>query len=195
MDRGAWYAAVHGVAKSRTWLSDFSLTFHFHALDKKMATHSSVLAWRIPGIGEPGGLPSMGSHRVRQDWSDLAAAAAGGPFTSMSWKCPFILEVIRWEKNNVMLEFAWFKGSEHWMKERWHLSSITCRQKNGQINGQSTVLPSEAGQWCFSVLISWDGGPVEGGLQRWSCWIRWNKLWAVSVLDWPPACLMAQGHC
>ena len=61
---------------SRTRLSDFNFTFHFHALEKEMATHSSVLAWRIPGTGEPGGLPSMASHRVRHDWSDLAAAAA-----------------------------------------------------------------------------------------------------------------------
>ena len=61
MDRGAWKAAVHGVARSRTRLSDFTFTFHFHALEKEMATHSSVLAWRIPGTGEPGGLPSMGS--------------------------------------------------------------------------------------------------------------------------------------
>ena len=60
MDGGAWWAAVHGVAKSRTRLSDFTFTFHFHALEKEMATHSSVLAWRIPGTGEPGGLPSMG---------------------------------------------------------------------------------------------------------------------------------------
>ena len=64
MDRGAWYAAVHGVAKNRALLSDFTFTFHFHALEKEMATHSSVLPWRIPGMGEPGGLPSMGSHRV-----------------------------------------------------------------------------------------------------------------------------------
>ena len=73
MDGGAWWAAVHGVAKSRTWLSDFTITFHFHASEKEMATHSSVLACRIPGTGEPGGLPSMGSHRVGHDWSDLAA--------------------------------------------------------------------------------------------------------------------------
>ena len=67
MDRGAWQTAVHGVAKSRTRLSDFPSTFHFHALEKEMATHSSVLAWRIPGTGEPDGLPSVGSHRVRHD--------------------------------------------------------------------------------------------------------------------------------
>ena len=77
MDRGAWWAAVHGVTKSRTWLSEFLFNFHFHALEKEMATHSSVLAWRIPGMGEPGGLPPMGSHRVGHDWSDLAAAAEG----------------------------------------------------------------------------------------------------------------------
>ena len=75
MDGGAWWAAVHGVAGSRTRLSDFTFTFHFHALEKEMVTHSSVLAWRIPGMGEPGGLPSMGSHRVGYDWSNLAAAA------------------------------------------------------------------------------------------------------------------------
>ena len=67
MDGGAWWAAVHGVAKSQTRLSDFTFTFYFHALEEEMATHSSVLAWRIPGTGEPGGLPSMGSHRVRHD--------------------------------------------------------------------------------------------------------------------------------
>ena len=76
MDGGAWWAAVHEVAKSRTRLSDFTLTFHFHALEKEMATHSSILAWKIGGTGEPGGLPSVVSHRVGHDWSDLAAAAA-----------------------------------------------------------------------------------------------------------------------
>ena len=76
MDRAAWKAAVHGIAEGRTRLSDFTFTFHFHALEKEMTTHSSVLAWRIPGMGEPSGLPSMGSHRVGHDWSNLAAAAA-----------------------------------------------------------------------------------------------------------------------
>ena len=67
MDGGAWLAAVHGVTKSWTRLSDFTFALHFQALEKEMATHSSVLAWRIPGMGEPGGLLSMGSHRVRHD--------------------------------------------------------------------------------------------------------------------------------
>ena len=75
MDGGAWKAEVHGVAEGRTRLTDFTFTFHFHALEKEMATHSSVLAWRIPGTREAGGLPSMGLHRVGHDWSDLAAAA------------------------------------------------------------------------------------------------------------------------
>ena len=76
MDGGAWWAAVHGVAKSQTRLSNFTFTFHFHALQKEMATHSSVLAWRIPGMAEPDGLLSMGSQRVRHDWNNLAVAAA-----------------------------------------------------------------------------------------------------------------------
>ena len=75
MDGGAWWAAFHGVLKSRTQLRDFTFTFHFYALEKEMATRSSVLAWRIPGTGEPGGLPSVGSHRVGHDRSDAAAAA------------------------------------------------------------------------------------------------------------------------
>ena len=75
MDGEAWKAAVRGVAEGQTQLSNFTFTFYFHALEKEMATHSSVLAWRIPGTGEPGGLLSMGLQRVGHDWSDLAAAA------------------------------------------------------------------------------------------------------------------------
>ena len=82
MDGGAWWAAVHGVAKIQTWLRDFTLTFHCPALEKEMATRSSVLAWRIPWTEEPGGLLSMGLHRVGHDWSDLAAAAAAVPCSS-----------------------------------------------------------------------------------------------------------------
>ena len=87
MDRGARWAAVHGVTKSRTGLSDFTFTFHFHAFEKEMATHSSVLAWRIPGTAEPGGLPSMWSHRVGHDWSDLAAAETGGNGQTLFHRC------------------------------------------------------------------------------------------------------------
>ena len=94
MDRRSLVGCIHGVTKSRTWLSDFTFTFHFHTLEKEMATHFSVLAWRIPGTKEPGRLPSMGSHRVGHDWSDLAAAAcplreyAIQPFHSVSPTSP-----------------------------------------------------------------------------------------------------------
>ena len=82
MDGGAWWVpAVHEVAKNWTQLKDFPFTFHFHTLEKEMATHSSVLTWRIPGTGEPGGLPSLGSHSVGHNWSDLAAAAAAATAT------------------------------------------------------------------------------------------------------------------
>ena len=76
MDGGTWWAAVHRVTRNQTRLRDFTFTFHFHALEKEMATHSSVLAWRIPGTGEPAGLLSIGAHRVGHDSSNLAAAAA-----------------------------------------------------------------------------------------------------------------------
>ena len=94
MDGGACWAAVHGVAKSRTRLSDFTFTFHFSALEKGTATHSSVLAWRIPGTGEPGGLPSMASHRVGHDWSDLAAAAASASLPEFGNKTLSLAEVL-----------------------------------------------------------------------------------------------------
>ena len=77
MDGGVWWAAVHGVAKSRIRLSDFTFTFHFHALEKEMAAYSSVLAWRIPGTGEPGGLPSMGSQS-RTQLSNFTYSLDGG---------------------------------------------------------------------------------------------------------------------
>ena len=97
MDGGAWKAAVHGVTEGQTRLSDFIFTFHFHALEKGMATHSSVLAWRIPGMGEPGGLPSMGSHRVGHDYSNLAAAAEGPGFDNFGFDnyCGFQLGFLR----------------------------------------------------------------------------------------------------
>ena len=89
MDGGAWWAAVSGVAKSRTRLSDFPFTFHFHALEKEMAAHSSVPAWRIPGMGEPGGLPSVGSHRVGQRLKRLSISSNVRLLFIVSCKSPF----------------------------------------------------------------------------------------------------------
>src|SRR5574337_301261 len=89
MDGEAWWAAIHGVAKSQTRLSAFTFTFYFHALEKEMATHSSVLAWRIPGMGKPGGLPSMGSHRVGHDRSEEHTSELQSPLNLV---CRILLE-------------------------------------------------------------------------------------------------------
>ena len=112
MDGGAWWAAVHGVEKSQTWLRNFPFTIHFHSLEKKMATHSSIPAWRIPGTGELGGLPSMGLHRVRHDWSGLAAAAA----TAAAWFIgKMIIQNIKWyhlwyyKNKSLELELKWLQ--------------------------------------------------------------------------------------
>ena len=104
MDGGAWWAAVHEVAKSWTGLSDFTFTSHFHALEKEMATHSSVLAWRIPGTGEPGGLPSIGSHRVWYNWSDITAAAAAAALVEhhvygIIWKCWLTFNILHMDSS------------------------------------------------------------------------------------------------
>ena len=106
MDGGAWKAAAHGVTEGRTRLSDFTFTPYFHALENEMATRSSVLAWRIPGAGEPGGLPSMGSHRVGHDWSDLAAAAVilrqnFQPFLTMFWVLSESKEIFEFSNSDV----------------------------------------------------------------------------------------------
>ena len=144
MDGGAWWATVHGVAKSQTRLSDFNFTFHFHVLEKAMATHSSVLALRIPGMGEPCGLLSMRSHRVGHDWSDLAAAAA--PFGLLF---PFNLNRINtfftlWLHVHEMRANYFFFGKEEntnekdmegkWEREggsiRWVCISVRVLQRN-----------------------------------------------------------------
>ena len=102
--------AVHGVAEGRTQLSDFTFTFHFHALEKEMAIHSSVLAWRISGTGDPGGLPSLGSHRVVHDWSDLAAAAAvWASHVWVNWTQP--VSLARWRPVSLA---AAIRGQQCW---------------------------------------------------------------------------------
>ena len=112
MDWGAWWATVHGVARSRTRLSNFTFTFPFHELEKEMATHSSTLAWRIPGTEEPGRLPSMGSHRVGHDWSDLAAAAA--PLTRSLIKIPGSC-IVQQHLNREYSRQSWlFTGKSQW---------------------------------------------------------------------------------
>ena len=95
-----FWSHERGVTESWTWLSDFTFTFHFHALEKEMATYSIILAWRIPGTVEPGGLPSMGSHRVGHDWSDLAAAATADNYLSKKFlllrKCQIYTDINPW---------------------------------------------------------------------------------------------------
>ena len=122
MDRGAWWAAAHGVEKSWTRLSDYTFTFHFHALEKEMATHSSVLAWRISGTGEPGGLPSMGSHRVEHDWSDSSSSSS---LLIRSAPIPSLFSGHISPENGLWTRFlrGWLVCAYLW--------SYVCRQKEG----------------------------------------------------------------
>ena len=136
MDGGAWWAAVHGILKSWTRLSDLTFPFNFHALEKEMATHSSVLAWRIPGTGEPGGLPSMGPHRVRHDWSNLAAAAV----TIYLRVFPVVLLV----KNSLA------KCRKH-KKRRHNWSDLACTMYLGTINKSYNLMITEL---CIEYILS-----------------------------------------
>ena len=125
IDGGAWWAAVQGVTKSRTRLSDFTFTFNFHALEKEMATHSSILAWRIPGTGEPSGLPSMGLHRVGHDWSDLAAAAA-------AYTMEYYSAIKKWKRaifNNIDGLGGHYAKWNKTEKDKYHISLICGIQK------------------------------------------------------------------
>ena len=155
MDGGAWWAAVHGVAGGRTRLSDFTFTFHFHALDKEMATHSSILAWRIPGTGEPGGLPSMGWHRVGHDWSNLAAAAAAlvtliclvalsevPPFLNsriLSFTYLFIAQT-SWRSNTLSMLRAAIITYISWYLWIWVVDIKSSILASSEVNGTSTCL-------------------------------------------------------
>ena len=125
MDGGAWWAVVHGVAKSRTQLSDFTFTFYFPALETEMATHSSVLAWRIPGTAELGGLPSMGSHRVGHDWSDLAAERPsvlrfmGSQRVRHDWATE-----LNWTEYSIVWIYTALYLSTHRLKDNWVVSKF-----------------------------------------------------------------------
>jgi len=154
MDGGAWWATVHGVSKSWTQLSNFTFPFHFHALEKEMATHSRVLAWRIPGTGEPGGLPSVGSHRVGHDWSDLAAAAAFalGEFFQSEDLCLFGL--ISFTNFPYLLRFLFGTPFRWWLEFKWSLPSTSlyltfiC-----SISGRSSAI-WENSRLCLQVTAS-----------------------------------------
>ena len=140
----------HGVAKSRTWLSDFTFTLHFHALEKEMAAHSSVLAWRILRTGEPGRLPSLGSHRVGHDWSDLAAAATTVAlcdlihYQSSAWQVT--LESWAWISfpyYRCMLKFplkcSYFQSEIHHLPQMAHFLCVLVRFCS--LNQQTLKLP------------------------------------------------------
>ena len=139
MDGGAWWAAVNGIAKRWTRLSDFTFTFHFHALEKEMATHSSILAWRIPGTAEPGGLPSMGSHRVELKW--LSSSSSKYVFTG---------------GNTVYIEFSTIWSLRHPLG---FLEHIACRLQGTSLVAQMVMnLPVMQETWVQS--LGWED-PLE----------------------------------
>ena len=139
-----WWAAVHGVRKNRTRLSDFTFTFHFHALEKEMATHSSVLAWRIPGTGEPGGLPSMGSHRVGHNWSDLAAAAAAARPCMLSSHLVLLIRLLTsfLSLSVVLSQTLILHGS--WCPAHVRTSQPLCLSLNGLLWTEANAVPTES---------------------------------------------------
>ena len=149
MDGGAWWAAVHGGAKSWTRLSDFTFTFHFHALEKEMATHSSVLAWKIPGTVEPGGLPSMGSHRVRHDWSDLAAAAAAAA-TYPCFSLHILCQSLQLDYHLYDCSVSFFINCQH-PKSRGHICLVHL-----SVSGALSVLMTSKNEgWNGYTVVGW----------------------------------------
>ena len=158
MDGGAWWAAVHGVTKSQTRLSNFTFTFLFHALEKEMAAHSSVLAWRIPGTVEPGGLPSLGSHRAGHDWSGSAAAAG-------SRTAPL---------HEFFLGLGW-SGSNY----LGHNLPVNEERNAGRNKQSYSVLPGPTGNWCSHFFhIRWP--------KRDACPTETNPWWGTFTLPGKP---------
>ena len=164
MDGRAWWAPVHGVAKIWTWLSDFPVTFPFHALEKEMATHSSVLAWGIPGTGEPGGLPSMGSHRVGHDWRLSSSSSRE------LWHCCCKARTRgRWEK--------WKAGRIRFpvrMKLFEDGVPEETRWKERTVTGEEAILNWESGSvaWYVPGVTGWVR--TETRLLEESGWVRAN---------------------
>ena len=183
MDGGAWWAAVHGVTKSRTRLSDFTFTFHFHTLEEEMATHSSVLAWRIPGTGEPGGLPSMGLHRVGHDWSDLTVAGTTEhthTHTSISPSATRKLAKLNFNlpKTHVDINIAVFKKQQH--LAGWD-SELPRSRDNRFISWVSCIaqslkhLPAMRKTWV--QVPGWED-PLEKEMATHSSILAWRIPWA-----------------
>ena len=196
MDGRAWWAAVHGVVTSRTRLSDFTFTFHFHALEKEMAAHSSVLAWRIPGTGEAGGLPSMGSHRVRHDWLDSAAAAAVPALLMSSSSLLAFAPCLPWVQRTVwtVRQLASWTGSTiqmlcvDWASPGGSDGKESACNARDQVSSWSWEDPLDRGMathFRYSCLgNSMDGGvwwaAVHGVVEGWTrlsdfyslCWLR-----------------------
>ena len=162
----AWWAVVHGVAKSQTGLSDFPFTFHFHALEKEMATHSSVLAWRIPGEGEPGGLPSMGSHRSGHDWSDIAAVGIYISKIKICKKAKWLLRrLYKWLWKEEKWK-AWEKGKDicNWTE----FQRIARRNKNTLLNEQFKEIKENNQLGKIRDLFKKLGNIKEHFMQEWA---------------------------
>ena len=161
MDREAWRAVIHGVTKSRTQLSDWTeLNWRLKLLEKEMATHSSVLAWRIPGIGEPGGLPSMGSHRAGHDWSDLAAASARLKLVMLLITIPVKNDCICWKHPSHLFFYnTWLPSVDGSKYNTWKLDGVT-----------STYLkvPQLVPQFSSNFIYSEN---------TWEPWMRIKDLW------------------
>ena len=162
MDGGAWWAAVYEVTQSQTRLSACTFTFHFHALEKEMATHSSVLAWRIPGTGEPGGLPSIGLHRARHDWSNLAATAATSLLLGPKNWCFWIVVLEKTFESSLdckEIKPVHSKGNQSWM-------FIGSTNAEAETNTLAT--------WCEELLgkdLGKELGKIEGKRRR-----RWQRM-------------------
>ena len=178
MDGGAWWAAVHGVAKSRTRLSDFTFTFHFLGLEEEMATHSSVLPWRIPGAGEPGGLPSMGSHRVGHDWSSSSSRSSSSSsiwnrrhFKLYLYPLNSFFNLLYWKSETLFLYYEC--SAELTLEpERWGNSIFSLFVS--ALNISENWLHS--GQFCYNALVF--------NVDTHKSWVIFLNVFLASSIQW-----------